>query len=372
MAEERILVVDDEASVRAIVSALLEHTGYRVFAAADAQEALLAMQHHQGFDLVVTDIMMPGTDGFKLLDSIAELYPEMPVIFCSAIQDIHVATSAFRRGATDYLIKPFHRHELEAVVTRALEQGLLRRQIARYRQSLDEVASTRTARLRGAMSDLERSYDVTIEAMGNALDLRDEETEGHSRRVTAFSIALARACGITGEELKTLARGAFLHDIGKISTPDAILLKPGKLTPDETAIMREHCMRGYEIVSKVPFLRDSAEIVLTHQECFDGSGYPHGLAGDDIPFGARVFAIADTLDAITSDRPYRLGKSFEQARQEILRCAGQQFDPDIVRIFCDIPLKVWEDLREESLTNLNSGIAASLRCPDLPQLTLAL
>ncbi len=364
MADERILIVDDEASVRAVICAFLERAGYRVFSAASAAEALTAMQHHQGFELVIADIMMPGMDGFKLLDRVFDSYPGTPIVFITAIQDIHVATNAFRRGATDYLMKPFSRADLETVVARALEQGLFRRQNARYRQSLDEIAAARTERLRTAMNELEQSYDITIQAMGNALDLRDEETEGHSRRVTAYSIALARACGLQGDDLRTLARGAFLHDIGKISTPDAILLKPGKLSPEETVIMREHCMRGYEIVGKIPFLRDAAEIVLTHQECFDGSGYPHGLSGDDIPLGARIFAIADTFDAITSDRPYRMGKSFEEARQEILRCAGRQFDPEIVKIFCDIPSTVWQELRDECLNEVNRSVVASLCRPE--------
>ena len=190
---------------------------------------------------------------------------------------------------------------------RALEHGHLLKQNAAYRQNLEEIISTRTNRLRATMQDLERSYDFTLEAMGDALDLRDAETEGHSRRVTAYTISLAREIGLDNERLRTIARGAFLHDIGKIATPDAILLKPGKLTPEETTIMREHCTRGYEMVHKIPFLREAAEIVYAHQESFDGTGYPRGLRGEAIPLGARIFAVADTLDAITSDSPLPQG-----------------------------------------------------------------
>jgi putative nucleotidyltransferase with HDIG domain len=195
------------------------------------------------------------------------------------------------------------------------------------------------------MQDLERSYDITLEAMGDALDLRDQETEGHSKRVTAYAITLAQAMGLDSDQLRVIARGAFLHDIGKIATPDNILLKPGRLTPDEMAIMKQHCERGYEMVRKIPFLREAAEIVYAHQEQYDGNGYPRGLRGEEIPLGARIFAIADTLDAMTSDRPYRKGTSFADAKEEIVRCAGSQFDPQIVELFLAIPHETWLELR---------------------------
>ena len=346
MPQERILVVDDEASVRGIVSALLERSGYHTECAESAEQAL----EHLGrcaCDLVLSDVMMPNVDGLSLLDRIGTDFPVTPVVMFTAVHDIHVATNAFRRGAIDYLLKPFERAQLLNVVTRAVEHGRLKRQNHTYLQNLEEVVHARTSRLRATMQDLERSYDVTLEAMGDALDLRDAETEGHSRRVTAYTIALARQIGVPNDELRVIARGAFLHDIGKIATPDRILLKPGKLDPDETEIMREHCQRGYDMVRKIPFLRDASEIVLSHQESFDGSGYPRALRGSDIPLGARIFAIADTLDAITSDRPYRKGRSFSEAIEEIARCGGGQFDPEIVNIFLSMPVELWSELRDE-------------------------
>jgi putative nucleotidyltransferase with HDIG domain len=345
--QEHILVVDDDPAILALVVALLEHSGYDICAAADAEHALLHLQDDPGCELVLSDVMMPGGDGLSLLDSICTDYPGVSVVMLTGIHDIQVVTNAFRRGAVDYILKPFDRSQLLAVVARALEHSQLLKQNAEYRQNLEEIISSRTSRLRATMLDLERSYDVTLEAMGDALDLRDAETEGHSRRVTAYTIALARAIGLNPEQLRTIARGAFLHDIGKISTPDRILLKPGKLDPDEIEIMRQHCARGYQMVRKIPFLRDAAEIVYTHQENFDGTGYPRGLRGDYVPLGARIFAIADTLDAITSDRPYRKGRSFAQAREEIVRCSGTQFDPAIIAVFLSMPDKVWTDLRHE-------------------------
>jgi HD-GYP domain-containing protein (c-di-GMP phosphodiesterase class II) len=153
--------------------------------------------------------------------------------------------------------------------------------------------------------------------------------------------------GIPPGEIKIIARGAFLHDIGKMAIPDDILRKPGKLTPEEQTLMREHCERGYHMLRKIPFLAGAAEIVYCHQEFYDGNGYPNGLRGREIPVGARIFAVADTLDAITSDRPYRKSRGFDTAREEILRCSGTQFDPAVVEVFLKIPNELWQELRSE-------------------------
>lgn len=360
---ERILVVDDEATVRDLLCALLSHSGYVVTPISSAEDAMERLQQDPAYNLILCDIMMSGIDGLTLLGHIAEDHPAIPVIICSGVNDIHVATSAFRRGAFDYLLKPFDREQLEDSVTRGIEHGRLRRQNATYRQNLESIVNARTGRLRSTMQDLERSYDITLEAMGDALDLRDQETEGHSKRVTAYTIAIARAMGLDADELRIIARGAFLHDIGKIATPDAILLKPGRLSAEEQAVMRQHCERGYEMVRKIPFLRDAAEIVYAHQERFDGTGYPRGLRGEQIPLGARIFAIADTLDAMTSDRPYRKGSSISAATAEIVRCSGTQFDPQIVQVFLNMPPESWSELRAEIEHLSTSVLSASLRRP---------
>jgi putative nucleotidyltransferase with HDIG domain len=345
--QERILVVDDEGPVRGMLATLLERSGYVVTAVATAQLALDDLAQDPGCRLVLCDVMMAGVDGLTLLDVLCTNYPGVPVVMLTAVHDIHVATNAFRRGAIDYLLKPFELSQLLGVVDRALQHGQLLKQNAAYRQNLEQIISVRTGRLRTTMHDLEKSYDITLEAMGDALDLRDAETEGHSRRVTAYTIALARELGLDAEKLRVIARGAFLHDIGKIATPDSILLKPGKLDFGETEIMREHCTRGYEMIRKIPFLCDAAEIIYTHQETFDGNGYPRGLSGEQIPLGARIFAVADTLDAMTSDRPYRKGRSFAEARTEIQRQSGSQFDPRIVETFMGMPEVTWSTLRQE-------------------------
>jgi putative nucleotidyltransferase with HDIG domain len=216
------------------------------------------------------------------------------------------------------------------------------------------------------MEELEHSYDVTLEALGDALDLKDSETEGHSKRVTAYTIALARAMGISPAEIKVIARGAFLHDIGKMAIPDDILRKPGTLNPDEQDVMREHCTRGYQMLRKIPFLSEAAEIVFSHQEHYDGTGYPSALRGREIPVGSRIFAVADTLDAITSDRPYRRARSFDAAREEILRCSGTQFDPAVVEIFLKIPNELWHELRSE-ITGQNTRFSTFDIASSIPQ-----
>jgi len=342
----RILVVDDEAHVRTMMGSTLERHGYDVQLAASGHEALDILEQN-AFDLVLTDIVMQDGNGIAVLDRIHAQQPQLPVVMVSAVHDISVAIDAMRRGAYDYLLKPFEREHLVNTVERALDHRQILQDTHNYQQNLEQVVRARTEMLRQAMENLEHSYDVTLEALGDALDLKDSETEGHSKRVTAYTIALARAMNISPAEIKVIARGAFLHDIGKMAIPDEILRKPGKLTAEEQEVMREHCARGYHMLRKIPFLAGAAEIVFTHQEHYDGSGYPSGLHSSEIPIGARIFAVADTLDAITSDRPYRKARSFDVAREEILRCSGTQFDPGVVEVLLKISNELWYELRSE-------------------------
>src|SRR4030088_534677 len=344
---DRILVVDDEEAIREIVASMLSSAGYACKQAGAGMEALAVLNSGEEFELMLSDLMMADMDGIGLLERTKEKYPDMPVVMVTAVHDISVALAAIRNGACDYLLKPFEREQLLATVRRALENRRLKRENDAYRTNLEALVAARTQQWKTALSNLEKSYDITLEALGDALDLKDAETEGHSRRVTAFTIAIARKMGLAKEEINVIARGAFLHDIGKMAIPDAILLKPGKLTDDEMAIMREHCYRGYKIISRIPFLAEAAEIVYSHQERYDGQGYPRGLKGDEIPLGARMFSIADTLDAMTTTRPYRPAQSFDVAREEIKLWSGRQFDPQIVKVFLEMPENIWEDLRKD-------------------------
>lgn len=345
MIKAKILVVDDEEAIREVVSTLLEAENYECAAVSNG---LLAEQYltQKPVDLVLSDMVMPEIDGFSLLEWLRKRDPNIPVIMVTAMHDLSTALEAIRRGAYDYILKPFEKDQLYLSVRRALEHRHLVLENENYQRNLEKLVEERTAQLKGALDQLEQSYDDTLEALGGALDLKDAETEGHCKRVTAFTIAIAKAMKVPPALLPQIARAAFLHDIGKMAIPDHILRKPGPLTPEERDIMRRHCEIGYTMVTRIPFLKEAAEIVLAHQEYFDGTGYPRGLQGEEIPLGARIFAVADALDAMISDRPYRKALPMSHARAEIQRCAGTQFDPKVVKVFSEMPDSLWSELRE--------------------------
>jgi putative nucleotidyltransferase with HDIG domain len=342
---ENILVVDDEEAIREVVSTMLESKGYRCAVAHNGRVAQDQIKKVTP-DLILSDMIMPEMDGIKLLEWVRQYDPDVPVIMVTAIHDISTALEAIRRGAYDYILKPFEKDQLFLGVGRALQHRRLVIDNRNYQIDLEKKVRDRTERLETALDQLERSYDDTLEALGSALDLKDAETEGHCQRVTAFCISIAKTMPVPDNYLPILARAAFLHDIGKMAIPDGILRKPGPLNDDEKKIMRTHCQIGYDMLTRIPFLRDAAEIVLAHQEFYDGSGYPRGLKGDQIPLGARIFTIADSLDAMISDRPYRRALPMSHACEEIKRCSGSQFDPEVVKVFMTIPEQHWIELRE--------------------------
>jgi putative nucleotidyltransferase with HDIG domain len=345
---ERILIADDEEAIREVISTLLEAKGYRCGIAPNGQVALEHFKKEPP-SLVLSDIVMPEMDGLKLLARLRDLDPDVPVIMVTAMHDIAIALEAIRNGAYDYILKPFEKDQLYMSVGRALEHRRLVMENRSYQSDLEQLVAERTQQLSLALRDLEQSYDHTLEALGGALDAKDAETEGHCQRVTAFTIRMAEAMGVDKVALRHIARGAFLHDIGKMGIPDSILRKPGPLTADERTVMRRHCDIGFDVLKRIPFLKEAAEIVLTHQECFDGTGYPQGLKGEDIPVGSRIFAVADTLDAMISDRPYRKALPISVAREEIRKNAGTQFDPRVVAVFLSVPDRIWQDLHDNTV-----------------------
>jgi putative nucleotidyltransferase with HDIG domain len=340
----RILIVDDEEAIREVVASLLEAQGYRCSSEGNGREAVEHMQR-SSIDLVLSDMVMPEMDGLQLLSWVRQHDKDIPVIMVTAMHDVSTALDSIRNGAYDYILKPFEKDHLFLSVRRALEHRRLVLENRNYQRNLEQVVEQRTVELKLALNQLEQSYDETLEALGGALDLKDAETEGHCKRVTAFTIALARTMDIDNTQLPQIARAAFLHDIGKMAIPDAILRKPGPLNDEERAVMRTHCDIGYNMLIRIPFLREAAEIVLAHQEYYDGTGYPRGLQGEAIPLGARIFAVADALDAMISDRVYRRALSIEHARKEIERCSGTQFDPKIVKVFLSMDDSLWTELR---------------------------
>jgi diguanylate cyclase (GGDEF)-like protein/putative nucleotidyltransferase with HDIG domain len=340
----RILVAEDEEPIRKIIVSILRTAKFDCQEAADGLEAITMLDSGREFELVLSSLMMPNLDGMGLLERVKDKYPDIPVVIVTSLHETSVVLAAIRNGAYDYLLKPFEREQLLDTVSRALENRRLKLENRNYQKNLESLVEARTAQLQAAMGSLDRSHEMTLESLGEALSMKDSATEGHSERVTAFAIAIARTMGLPNDQIAVIARGAFLHDIGKVAIPDKILLKPGVLSADEFAVIKEHCLHGYKMLQKLPFLADPAEIVHAHHERFDGTGYPRGLKGEQIPLGARIVAVANTLDSITSDLPYRPARSLDVAREEIRQSSGSQFDPEVANTFLSMPDNIWVDV----------------------------
>src|SRR5438132_8529085 len=292
---------------------------------------------------------MPGMGGVEMIAHVKEIAAETVVVMISGMQTVESAIEALRVGAFDYLMKPFDLRQVEAGVKRALEHRDLLVAKRLYDYQLEELVELRTAELDHALDSLEEAYRSTLRALTAALETRDAETHGHSERVVSYSLRLGREYGLSREQLKALEFGALLHDIGKIGVPDAILRKPAKLTEEEWVRMREHPLHGQQILRGIEFLEGAARVVAQHHEKWDGSGYPLGLKDEEIDICARIFSVADAFDAITSNRVYRGGRSYEAAGQELSKWANQQFDPKVVEAFHRVRKEDWEELRRQSL-----------------------
>lgn len=354
----RVLIVDDEAPTRKLLALMLAQTPFSCTMASSGDEALRILASCP-LDAVISDLQMPGISGMDLLLEVRRRYPHVAFLVATGVDEVRVGVQALQRGAEDYLVKPFDADLVVASLHRALQKKRLEREVENYRQHLEEMVSERTVELQAALRKTERSYEDTLEALGAAIDLRDSPTAGHSRRVFLYSMEIARTMSGTKYPLGTIAMGAWLHDIGKLAIPDRILLKPGPLNADEWDIMRKHAKIGYELVRSISFLADAAEIVLTHHERYDGSGYPQGLIAEHIPLGARIFAVADTVDAMTSDRPYRAALSFESARSEIERGSSTLYDPQVVDAFLQVSNGVWTAIRKETRAVRASSVLAA-------------
>jgi putative nucleotidyltransferase with HDIG domain len=246
-------------------------------------------------------------------------------------------------------MKPFDLRHVEAAVSRALEHHELRAAKRRYETRLEEMVEERTAALHHALSSLEDAYRTTLKALTAALETRDSETHGHSERVVSFSLRLGREMGLNRDAMRALEFGALLHDIGKIGVPDAILRKPAKLTSEEWTKMRLHPLLGQQILRGIEFLEGAAHVVAQHHEKWDGSGYPMGLRSTEIDLNARIFAVADAFDVMTSDRVYRAGRSYDVAAAELDEYAAKQFDADVVAAFHRVPREEWDEMRRAAL-----------------------
>jgi putative two-component system response regulator len=317
-----VLIVDDEYIGRETLQSVLEGEGYELEMAENGLQAIEKAKQLLP-DVILLDVMMPGMTGFEVCQRIRSdpQIAEIPIIILTALDDRESLLNALKAGADDFISKPFDRYELRARLL-----GITR--LNRYQKLLQE-----RAKLREANAQLLNAYEATIEGLSHALDLRDRETEGHSRRVTELTLRLAQAMSMSEEEIMHYRRGALLHDLGKIGIPDSILHKPDTLTEAEWVIMRKHPQFAYDMLHPIEYLRLALDIPYNHHEKWDGSGYPRGLKGDEIPLAARLFAIADVWDAVTSDRPYRPAWTEEQARAYIHEQSGKHFDPRVVELF---------------------------------------
>jgi response regulator RpfG family c-di-GMP phosphodiesterase len=326
---------------------MLEQADIPYESAPSGEEALKFLRT-ETFDAVISDLQMPGMSGMDLLAQVRRQYPHLPFLMATGVDDIRVGIQAMHQGADDYLVKPLQMDAVTISLERAVQRKRLELEVENYRRHLEEMVAERTQEVQTALQLVERSYQETLQALGEAIDLRDSETAGHSRRVSLYSIKIFTGVGGTEHQLRSIAMGASLHDIGKLAIPDAILLKPGLLTSEERCVMQRHSQIGYDLVKRIPFLAEAAEIVLLHHERCDGSGYPLGLRGQDIPLGARIFAVCDTVDAMTSDRPYRSARPFQEAREQIQRGAGTLYDAQVANAFLSISNDTWEAIRAET------------------------
>jgi putative nucleotidyltransferase with HDIG domain len=336
-----ILTVDDEEMIRDLLVTALSREDYDCFQAGSAEEARAILLNNR-VELAMLDIMMPGTSGVDLLKEIRNISPDTVVLMVTAISDMETAMRCIHLGADDYILKPFDIERVLLTIKNSLEKQRLLIENREYQANLEKKVLEQTGQIRSAMEELNLTYDHTLTTLVRALDAREKETGSHSERVMNYTILLAETMGIRASDVAIMARGALLHDIGKIGVSDNILLKPAKLDDAEWRHMKQHPQMGYDILSGIKFLKAPAEVVYAHHERYDGTGYPKGLRGSEIPLGARIFSLVDTLDAMTSNRPYRKALPFSAVLAEVKRCIGTQFDPSIAEIFLSITKGKWE------------------------------
>ncbi len=323
--DSRILIVDDDASARQTLEVLLSTEGYAIHFAETGAQALREAATWQP-DVILCDVMMPEMDGFEFCRRVRAdaTLQAVPIILLTALDDRQSRLIGLEAGADDFLTKPYDSFELR-VRLRTITR------LDRYRKLNDD-----RVQLEQAHRELLQAYDATIEGWSRALDLRDKETEGHTQRVTASTVKLARACGMNEDTLRYIRWGALLHDIGKMGVPDEILLKPSALSDEEWIIMRRHPVHAYDMLASIQFLQQALDIPYCHHEKWDGTGYPRGLRGNAIPLAARLFAVVDIWDALTSDRPYRPAMPAKWVLEHIRSLAGTHLDPQVVDLFLKV------------------------------------
>jgi putative nucleotidyltransferase with HDIG domain len=346
----RILIVDDEVIVREILARKLEGLGYACECCENGRAALGLLAGAR-FDLVLADISMPEIGRIAFLKEALAICPDIAVILVTSVIDIEMAVDSLKDGAYDYITKPFSLEGVSISVSRALEKRRLLLENLNYQRTLEEQVASRTSQLKEALGVLEHTYHSTLVALSRALDSRDAGSDGHSLRVTVYTKRLAQQLGLNESEMRVIEHGVLLHDIGKIGIPDELLRKTGKLSEDECVLVHQHPEIGYRILSSIKFLKGAAQLVCHHHERYDGKGYPRHLKGDQINLGARIFAIADALDDLTSNNSSQTAMGFEAAIRKIEKMSGAQLDPRLVKEFLKIPAAEWKKIHHEVAAN---------------------
>ena len=328
-----VLVVDDDRSLCVLFQRMLVRERFGVFIAETSEAALEIARRERGMiDVALVDLHIGEENGLDLLKQLRGIDESTIGVVITGQATLENAVASLQQGAYDFVQKPVAPAQLTAVLERAAKYRRLVLENKRYQLHLEEMVREKNAALSRALDQITDSYQFTLEAMADMLDARERKTGAHSKRVARMAVVLARKLGASLEEIEIIGTGALLHDIGKIGIPDAILLKEGPLTDEEREIMKTHPHLGYNVIKAGPGLEPASEIVLAHQERFDGSGYPRGLKGEEICLGARIFAVVDAYDAIRSDRPYSRGRGAAETLAEIVRHSGTQFDPAVVEV----------------------------------------
>ena len=332
--DSRILIIDDERANLTLIEKVLELDGYNNYiSTADSTQAIELYQQHQPH-LILLDLNMPVFDGFDIMNQLAAIEPEdnfPSILVLTAQVDRETRIRALNGGAKDYVHKPFDRVELLSRIRNQLEVKLLYETVQNQKNVLEDKVAERTQELNDTRLEI-------IQRLGLAAEYRDNETGLHIIRMSKMSAALAKAAGMSAQQCELVLNASPMHDIGKLGIPDSVLLKPGKLDPEEWEVMQTHALIGAEILSggNSELLEQARLIALTHHEKWDGSGYPEGLKGEDIPLVGRIVALADVYDALTSERPYKKAWSSEKAVSYIREMSGTQFDPKLVELFVGI------------------------------------
>ena len=337
-----VLVVDDEPFLRDICTLWVRDAGFTAREAASADEALEDLSR-AGADIALCDINMPGQNGIWLAERIHENHPTTAVVMATSIGDVETAIETLRNDVVDYLLKPFDRSRLAEALALARDWHLAAAAGEELQQALRDRLRKRRVSVATAVAERQWSDEAAIDGLIAMLQLHDQDGRGHATRVARLALALADELGVDDQTLGALERGALLHDIGKLDMPVSILSKPAPLSDSEWRVMRTHPQVGYELVRNQTRFGDAAEIVLSHHEAYDGSGYPRGLRGDQIPVCARILAVADAYDSMTQPHTQRPPMPPALAVNEIERCSGRQFDPECAEALGSVFIHALQD-----------------------------